>query len=175
MGDLKNRQNYTLPEERNDHEEFGKGKKSVILCPDCQAAYYKKSWHHRLDDFKSLEKNKDLEVVFKQCPACQMIKNGQYEGRVEILNLPKKYSEELGRLVVAYTRRAFEEDVLDRLIKIKKNLNGSETENWEITLTENQLANKLASKIKDVFNKVKIKRSFSRPPGDAVEIEVIFE
>ncbi len=156
-----------LPKSAHEVEEFGGGKKGFILCPDCDSLYFKKSWHH---DFKELKtENVNLPVNFKLCPACQMIKNKQYEGRVILKNVPKKYSDELEHFIVGFCGRATDRDPMDRLIEIKKS--GAE---WAVTTTENQLANKLAKKIKDVFNKLNSKTKFSQEPSDVVEIAVEF-
>ena len=55
------------------------------------------------------------------------------------------------------------------LEEVKKLENG----NWEITTTENELANKLAHKIKDSFN-VKSKTKFAPEPSDVAEITIEF-
>ena len=72
---------------RKEREEFGGGKRGVVMCPNCKAAYYKKSWHH---DIAHLEGNEDMPVSFMLCPADQMIKNKQYEGKVVVKNTPKE-------------------------------------------------------------------------------------
>lgn len=159
--------NIKLPNSQHQTEEFGGGKKGIILCPDCNSSYFKKSWHH---DFKGLKtENVNFPVNFKLCPACQMIKNKQYEGRIILTNIPEKYSDELGHLIVGFCRRATERDPMDRLIEIKKS--GTE---WTITTTENQLANKLAKKIKNVFSKFSSRTKFNREPGDVAEVKMEF-
>lgn len=45
---------------------------------------------------------------------------------------------------------------------------------WEVTVTENQLANKLAKKIKDHFNKVTAKTRFAGAPSDVAEVTIEF-
>lgn len=156
-----------LPKSSHAAEEFGGGKKGIILCQDCDSFYFKKSWHR---DFKGPKtENVNLPVNFKLCPACQMIKNKQYEGRIIFKNVPEKYSDELKNFIVGFCERAADRDPMDRLIEIKKS--GAE---WIATTTENQLANKLAKKIKDVFNKLNLKTKFSQEPSDVVEITVEF-
>ena len=156
-----------LPKSEHEVEEFGGGKRGIILCPDCNNSYFKKSWHHNFKGLKT--ENVDLPVNFKLCPACQMIKNKQYEGRIVLKNIPEKYSDELEHLIVSFCGKATDRDPMDRLIEIKKS--GAE---WTVTTTENQLANKLAKKIKDVFNKLNLNTKFSKEPSDVVEITVEF-
>lgn len=161
--------NIKLPKSQHEVEEF-KGKKVIILCEKCGIAYYKKSWHHRLEGFKSLEKKPEKKLVgFMLCPACQMIKNKQYEGIIIIKNIPPKFNRELERLINSYGQRAYERDPLDRVISIKKS--GSV---WEVTTTENELANRLAKKIKETFYKIKPRISFSSEPSDAAYIKIDF-
>ena len=159
-----------LPEERDYKQEFLKGEKPFLMCSDCGSVYFDKHWHHKIDDFKNIDKENNFQMKFKLCPACEMIKNKQYEGRVTIKNVSKELEQELGRLITSFCRTAFEIDPLDRLIDIKKG-----KDDWEVTITENQLANKLAKKIKEVFNKIDVEHSFASDPSDVVEVTVEFK
>ncbi|MEK7555588.1 MAG: NMD3-related protein [Patescibacteria group bacterium] len=154
-------------EPRTEKHEMPKGKLGLVLCKECNAAYYKKSWHHNLRHFKELRE--DLRVSFVVCPACNMIKNKQFEGQIEIINIPLKISEELINLIKSFCRRAYERDPMDRLIGIKNTKGG-----LEATTTENQLAVKLAKKIKQTFKKVDMKISYSPTPSDVVYVKLEF-
>lgn len=156
-----------LPKSGHAAEEFGGGKKGLVFCPDCLAAYYKKSWHHSLLDLKSLKESAPVNFVL--CPACKMIKNHQFEGRIRITGVPDNLMTELLNLIRGFGERARAADPMDRVIEIKKN-----NDELVVTTTENQLANKLAKKIKDSFNKVKTKTTFSKDPSDFVDIRVEF-
>lgn len=152
---------------RREEHEIPKGKLGLVFCKNCNSVYYKKSWHHNLRNYKKLKE--DLKIVFSLCPACKMIKNNQFEGRLVVENIPVKIYDSLAHLIENFCRRAFQKDPLDRLIKIKKAKNS-----LEITTTENQLAVKLAKKIREVFKKVEMKISYSPAPGDAVYINLKF-
>ena len=141
--------------------ETGKG---MVICKSCQAVFYKKSWHHS----KNL-KPKTYNLEPKLCPACQMIKNHQFEGEITITNIPENHYQELINLIKNFCQRAYEIDPMDRLIGIKKTKDG-----LIVTTTENQLAVKLAKKIKDVFKKVQIKISYSSEPSEVVYIKLTF-
>src|SRR3989338_1289685 len=158
-----------LPKYQHEVEEFGKGKKGLAVCKNCSSVYFKKSWHHGLERIKLTGKEKDLPLNFILCPACQMIENKQYEGRLIIKNVSEKLADQLGDLVAGFCRRVYERDPMDRLIAIKKT--GSA---WEVTVTENELANKLANKIKNAFNKIKVSRRFSKEPSDVIEVTIEF-
>lgn len=156
-----------LPKSQHEVEEFGGGKKGLVFCSECKAAYYKKSWHHGILDFKS--NKEDAPVKFLLCPACQMIKNNQHEGKITIKNIPAKIKDELINLIKGFCNRAYRQDPMDRLIVIKE-----DGGNLVVTVTENQLANKLAKKIKSTFNNVKTKTFFDKEPGDVALVEVEF-
>ena len=104
-------------------EEFH-AQKGVVLCKDCGAAYHKKSWKHGIEKLNKAETEsissgkKDVPVKFAICPACQMIKNGQYEGRITIKSLPENSENALRELVEGFGRRAYDRDPMDRLIGI---------------------------------------------------------
>ena len=159
-----------LPKAQHEVEEFGAGKKGLVMCQNCDSAYFKKSWHHDLENIEVSEK-KDVPIKFVLCPACQMIKNKQYEGRIVIKNVPEKSGVKLEELINEFCRRAYDRDPMDRLIEIKKSHSTSSGQAvWEVTTTENQLANKLAQKIKSSFSGVKTKTKFNKEPSDVVEV-----
>lgn len=147
--------------------EFPKGKLGLVLCSDCNAAYYKKSWHKNLRYFKNLRE--DLPVKFILCPACKMIKNKQFEGEIIISNIPAAFLENLTHLIEAFCHRAYQIDPMHRLIDIKKTRGG-----LTITTTENQMAVQLAKKIKSTFKKVDMKISYSSSPSDVVSVKINF-
>lgn len=152
----------------HSRSEFGAGKKGLTLCNDCGAAYYKKSWHHAMDGFKSIDR-KDVAVVFETCPACAMIRNKQYEGRVTIAGCPSAKRAELLAMIERFGKYWNAKDVLDRIIETK-----NEGGNLVVTTTENQLAAKLGRKIKDVFPGVKTNVAYRGDPSDVVDVTVTF-
>ena len=163
---VKWRYNIEFPPQKIEKKEFPFGEKGVIVCPVCQSVYYKKSWHHN----KNLKlKTKNLKP--RLCPACQMIKNKEFEGQLVISNFPPNTKTDLIRLIKNFSQRAFERDPMDRVINIK-----TEPGDLLVTTTENQLAVKLAKKIKEVFNKykVQVKISYSPEPSDVVYIKINF-
>lgn len=158
--------NVKLPKSQHEVEEFGGGKKGLVICQDCNSTYFKKSWHHNLENVVFSEE-KNVPIKFTLCPACQMIANKQYEGRITIKNVTPQFEKKLEELIGGFSGRARERDPLDRLIELKKS--GSI---WIATFTENQLVNKLAKKIQDAFSGVKKKVRFSREPSDVAEITI---
>ncbi|MEK7654045.1 MAG: hypothetical protein AAB345_02060 [Patescibacteria group bacterium] len=169
-------QSPKAPLSKKSQQEF-KAVAGVVLCKSCGAAYHKKSWRHGMEEFNKAETasissgKKDVPVKFALCPACEMIKNHQYEGRITIKNLPAGSERSLQELAEGFGRRAHDQDPMHRLISIKKLGNG----NWEITTTENEMANKLAHKIKTSFSHVKSRTHFAGDPSDVVEIVIEFE
>ncbi len=157
--------NVELPVERTGKKEFSLGEKGVLFCPTCQSIYYKKFWHHSSPSQGKVEGKSIL------CPACRMIKDKEFEGQLAINNFPVNSKEDLAKLIKNFCQRAFERNPMDRLIDIK-----NDSGNLIITTTENQLAVKLAKKIKEVFNKYKIqmKISYSPEPSDMAYIKMNF-
>ena len=150
-----------------EEHEIPKGYKGLVLCKNCNAAYFKKSWHHNLRNYK--DERRDQPLKFMLCPACRMIENKQFEGEITICNIPEKIQESLINLTETFCQRAYKRDSQHRLIAIKKVKN-----DITITATENQLAKQLARKIQDTFKTAKMKISYSPAPGDAVYITLTF-
>jgi len=159
---------FTLrrPKSRKEEAEFGPGKIDYIICPQCGCVYFDKSWHHSLEqDFKRLKETKNIQ--FRICPACQMIKDKKYEGEITLEAVPKEFEEDIKNLAKNYGKRAIEADPMDRIIKITQ-----EKEKIRILTTENQLAVRIAKKIKQSFGG-EIKISYSHQE-DTVRIKVRF-
>lgn len=157
--------------ERRGKQEFGLAKKEYVLCKTCQAAYYDKSWHRGLEDYKHItEKNIDKKKInFTLCPACEMIKNKQFEGLITIYNVPVLIKSDLINLVNNMGETACSIDPMDRVSKIKESKNVI-----EVWTTENQLAKKIANKIKSTFPKQlgKEKISFSKDESDVIRVTI---
>ena len=133
-----------LPKKREHASEFKRGGHEYIICPECSAAYYNKSWHHALEKDKHFKETKDVRFVI--CPADKMIKAKQFEGQIILENVPEILRGELFSLIENMGEHAFRRDPMDRVISIedKKTV-------IEVLTTENQLAARIAKKIKDSF------------------------
>lgn len=152
---------------RVQKREFPQGKKGVVFCKICNVVYFNKSWHHNLRYHPALRE--DLPVAFTICPACLMTQNKKYEGRIRLINVPPQAQENLENLIHAFTHCAYGKDPMDRLIAIKHS--GT---NMEVTTTENQLAVRLAKKIKDTHKKTRMSVSYDHSKDKASEVLVEF-
>ena len=151
-------------------EEYGRERKGIAVCLKCRNVHFKKKWHASLEDLRKHAKDKILAVTRKEtCPACAMIKGHLYEGEVFVEGFPARFHTDLLNLINNFGERATSQDPQDRIIKIEKNAKG-----FRITTTENQLADRLAKKIKDAFNTVKIHFSHSKEPYEFDQVHVVF-
>lgn len=167
------RKKFAAGEKKSRHamEEFGSGKHEFVLCPKDDAVYYKKSWHHASDFFlraPSMRREKGLK--FKLCPVHEMMKNKQFEGEVVIKNIPERFLKELKSVIENMGERAYRMDVTTRILSLKAE-NGA----LRVTVSENQLAQKIARKIERVFRKqIKHAEVVRGKEGDAVRITIDF-
>ena len=167
---FKKSRNTALYPERTEFQEFGKAAKEYRRCRICSAIYYDKSWHHGRDfDLAAAVKNHKFWIT--RCPACSMIEEREFEGELIIRNIPARFQMELYRLIRGYGRRAYELDCQHRIIAIAK----EDKHTWRVTTTENQLAGKLAKKIREVFDRVEIATSYSEAPEDVERIVLNFQ
>lgn len=130
---------------RKQKAETGKSKKDSLACRDCEAFYWHKSWHHSLANCPDISEDKNIE--FTICPACQMIKDGRYEGEIIIENVAEQKREEIENLISNFGETAFQRDPMDRIISIETVAKGM----TRVLTTENQMAQQLAKKIKKTF------------------------
>lgn len=144
-----------IEKSKKEEQEFGRGKKDFVICGDCNAVYYQKSWHHGFADYKRLNENK--QVSFTICPACQMIKDGKFEGKIVIENVPEEYRDDILGNIKNTGEKEYERDPMDRIIGIK-NLESK----IEVLTTENQLARNIARQIERAYKGVKSEIIWSR-------------
>jgi len=161
--------NKEFPPQENEKKQFSAGEKGEIICPVCHSVYFKKGWHH--NSSKIEVESAGLQEKSRLCPACQMIKNNQFEGQITISVSSDKFKADLIKLIENFCQRAFERNPLDRLIAIKKFGNG-----LTVTTTENQTAVKLSKKIREVFgpNRVAEKISYSPEPSKVAYVKINF-
>lgn len=152
------------------HEEYWREHKGITKCPGCGNVHFKKRWCASEDDLRERLKIKKLEIAEKKiCPACKMIKEHTFEGELFIEEFPGHLRNELLRLIKKFGERAIRIDPQDRIIKVEE----MKTK-YRVTTTENQLADKLAKKIRDVFNTVDIRFSHSPEPAEVDRVHVTF-
>lgn len=99
-----------------------------------------------------------------------MLKNKQYDGEVIIKNVPAKFRQELLNLIKNMGERAMRQDILERVLELK-----TKNSELKVTTSENQLAQKIGRKVKEVFRgraKTKILRS---KEGDTMKLVVDFD
>lgn len=152
---------------RRAMQEFGPGKREYIICPDGGEAYFHKSWHHSLVDFKHFSTEK--KVTFKLCPFHQMVRNKQYEGEIVVENVPPKNRFELVRMIERGGEHGYRSDPMDRVIKIE-----SKGGTIRVETSENQLAQKIANKIRDRFKNTSREVRRGKRNSDIVSIKIIF-
>lgn len=162
---------YSAGEQKSRHavEEFGPGKSGFIFCPQGEAVYFKKSWHHVEKFFRNPPNLRDKNIRFKLCPAHQMLKNKQCEGEVIVENVPPGLKRELLNLIENFGERAMRKDVLDRILMPK-----TEGRKLKVWTSENQLAQKIGNKIYETFRKKADTKILHAKEGDMVRVRIIF-
>lgn len=156
------RQEFNRPKGKKESKQFPRGEKEILMCKVCNAVYWKKSWHHNLDEYPGLNENKDLS--FTICPADQMIQGGKFEGEVVLEKVPENFRAEIINLIENMGKQAYEMDCQDRVISIKPEGESS----LMFWTTENQLAIKIAKKIAHTYNgELDIKYSDKEQPARA--------
>lgn len=157
-----NQQNPRISEDW--HERNKKFHKGVVICPTCHNILFKKSWHSA-DNKRLAGLKKEAALIL--CPACTMIKDHTYEGEIVMLGIPPKYQTEMLHLVANFGAQATRRDPQDRIIEIKETKGG-----YRALTTENQLAVKIAKKIKTTFNDIGVDISFSKEPYEVARVKI---
>ena len=129
------------PKSRKEEQEYGSGKAGIVLCSDCSSVYWDKSWHHQLGKYKNL--TEDKQIRFARCPACQMAKDRQFEGRVLVEHVPAELRGEVEQLIYNVADRAYTRDSQDRILMFR----AYKGNGLEVRTSENQLALIIAKQI----------------------------
>ena len=145
-----------LPRSKKDEQEFGPGKKEYIVCPECNSAYFDKSWHHSLREEKPEHLQKEKRVIFKLCPADEMKKKKMYEGEVTIVLGDLKIKQDVLNSIKNSDGLARQRDTLDRVLWTEDKGN-----TIKVFTSENQLAVKIGKKLSSAHpgGKLEIKHS----------------
>lgn len=149
-----------------EEQEYGPGKKNIVLCKNCEAVYANKSWHHGLQEYKNIRE--DARVVFTICPACQMIADHAFEGEVVLENVPGTNRDEVIRNIKNTGALAYERDPMDRVISIKE-----EGGRIEVKTTENQLARAIAREVAQAYKGATVQTRWSKEES-VVRLKVTF-
>ena len=154
------------PKSRKEEQEFGPGKKEIVICKDCSAVYGEKHWRHSMEEEKHL--GEDKQVRFAVCPACQMKRDKTFEGQVIVENVPVDLRSEIERLIYRVGDRANRRDPMDRILDLRSRKNG-----FEVRTSENQLAISMGKQIARAYKKAKAEVQLSE--GESVaRVRVVF-
>lgn len=153
---------------RHQEEEFGPGRRDVLICPEQDAVYHKKSWHH-FSRFFTKPLRREKQFRFKFCPVHELLLHRQFEGEVVITGLPSPFRREALNLIENIGAEAYRRDVLDRVLGVV-----SRGDTVRVTTSENQTAKRIAAKLAARFKKrtnVKIHRGRN---GEVMRVTVAF-
>lgn len=139
---------------RKEEQEFGSGKQGILMCSDCNAVYFEKSWHHELEEYKHIDPDKNIKFV--RCPADEMKRKGLFEGQVTIENIPVGKEKEIINQIRNIGNRAFERDVLDRILDLHYLGN-----KIDVKTSENQLALSIGKEVVRAHKNSDVKIEFS--------------
>jgi len=163
--------NVKLPQRRGEdqREQYGRAGIGLVVCKKCHNVLFDKKWHSAESKLLRQAKLYGHGIHFLLCPACNMEEKHLYEGEIIIKNIPSTRQKELPSLISAYGKRALSRDSQDRILSVKQN--GS---TMRILTTENQLAVKLAKKIKDTLNAASFSVNHSREPFEVSRVTILF-
>lgn len=152
------------------HNDFGAAEKKLVVCTRCHEVRVGKKW--QLASSVSAKKRGAHKegVHLVMCPACTMTVKKAHEGEILIENAPREHEVELINLITSFGARAREIDPQDRIIAIEHTKKGA----LRVTTTENQLAQKIAKKIKSAFKKVSLDIKYSKEPFEYTLIKATF-
>jgi NMD protein affecting ribosome stability and mRNA decay len=153
------------------NNEYSRQHKGIEVCPDCKNAHYKKRWYSSIKEIISHVRGKKPEVTDKKyCPACLMKRNNSFEGELVLQNIQENNKREILRLIRSFGDRAKQMDPQDRVLSVSDN-----KEAIRVLTSENQLAEKLGKKMREVFRNVALQIKHSREPYEVTRVWVKFE
>lgn len=148
---------FSWPTTRKESQEFGPGKGDFVACSDCDAVYYNKSWKHGFEGGLKQENDTEKKISFKVCPACQMRRDGLFEGELTLVNIPAGEKEDILNRVRNMGEKAQASDPLDRILSVEEK--GGVV---RVTTSENQLALQIGKAVNKASKASTLESSFSR-------------
>ena len=136
------RANRPLP--HRELQEFGRPRADFVVCPSCGAVFDDKRWKagfHLVRDARETKK-----VFFHLCPACAMVRQGQFEGEVVAIGVPERRIAETVARIESVGRTAAKRDPLDRIIRVSRR-----GRTIVVTTTENQLAVRVGKAVRAIL------------------------
>jgi len=141
----KNRGSSHYPKSRKEEQEYGPAKKDIVICSECSAVYWYKSWHHQLGKYKHL--SEDKQIRFELCPACKMVKDKKFEGQIFVEHIPAGIRREVEQLIYNVADRAYKRDSQDRVLMLR----AYKKDGFEVRTSENQLALSIGKQIQRAY------------------------
>ncbi len=146
------------------HEEKG-----VLVCKMCHAVHFRKAWRHDDEFFRRWREFARVRVEETVCPACKLVRFHQYNGKIVFSDLPKYVIPELTNLIIAYGKRAWRNNPEDRVVEI---VPGDHA--LTVTTTEDQLAVRIAKKVRDAFKRFTIDIHYAKDRADETLVRLRF-
>lgn len=146
-----------------------KGQPGIFVCKTCGIAYYKKSWHAKLDYERHVHGEKS-PVTFGYCPACELSQDKMFRGKIGIYNIPSKTLDELTSAIHNLGALAQERNPLDRILSLVHT-----SQMLELTTSANHLAEHITKKIEHTFKPWRISMYRTGTNNEIIIIKIDFQ
>jgi len=133
--------------------------KCVSVCLDCKNVHYKNIWYAPDSRLALLLDEKKDTIRYRLCPACEMEKEGHYEGVLYIKNIPSDLYDHVISAVLHEAVKDYVENPQHRLLDFYDTEDG-----YKVTTTAATMVCRIGEKLKSEFSPCVMHSAYQHEP-----------
>lgn len=141
----------------------------VTVCPSCREVHYKNLWYAPDSRLALLIDEKKDKVLYHTCPACEMQKEGLYEGVLYIRNIPSRLYNQVISAVLHEAVRDYTENPQHRLLDFYDIEGG-----YKVTASSAAMVHRIGKKLKAEFDSCEMHSAYQHEPYPLQVTKLVF-
>jgi NMD protein affecting ribosome stability and mRNA decay len=144
--------NITIYKKYNKPQSLYGNRTNPTLCPQCLNVHYKGVWYAPDSRFALLINKEKDQVIYQQCPACDMQNSGLFIGVLYVKDIPKQLKDQVQAMIINEAKHVCFENPQNRVIDFFE-----VTDGYKITATSADMAHRIGERIQNSFDGCEIK------------------
>ena len=133
--------------------------KPIIACTYCNNVHYKNVWYAQNSRFALLIDEKKDSIFYSICPACEMQRDGKYEGVLYLRDVPTELDDKVMSLILREAEQDFIENPQHRVLEFSDIHDGH-----KITANSAKMVQRIGKRIQEVFGPCELQSTYRQEP-----------
>lgn len=133
--------------------------KPIRCCTYCNNLHYKNVWYAPNSRFALLIDESKDSLFYSICPACEMQRDGKYEGVLYLRDVPKELDDKVMSLILQEAEQDYLENPQHRVLEFSNILDGH-----KITANSAKMVQRISEKIQEVFGPCELRSTYKQNP-----------